>query len=82
LENFIKKDFKSENQFLYLDRWVSKDTFRAYVYNNKHDSKLANSYKDYQELLASGLWFPEKPDFITDKSSKKKLKRQSNDSNS
>jgi hypothetical protein len=47
------------DQVFYKDRWVDRKTFRAYVYNEK-DKKLANSYKEYETLIASGLWFSNK----------------------
>ena len=43
-------------QALYQGRWVNKDKFRAYVYNGE-TKKLANSYKEYADLIESGLWF-------------------------
>jgi hypothetical protein len=50
------KDIK-ELQFQYMGRWVSKEHFRAFVYNEKGDQKLAESYNDYQNLIASGIWY-------------------------
>lgn len=71
-----RKVTNPENQFLYLDRWVSKDSFRAFVYNQT-GSKLANSYLEYKELIESGLWFPEKVE-----KKRSKVRRKGNDSNS
>lgn len=51
-----KKNRPPEGQVLYLNRWVDKSSFRAFVYNDS-EQKLANSYNEFQELLASGLWF-------------------------
>jgi hypothetical protein len=51
-----------EGQFQYLGRWVDKEHFRAFVYNEKGEQKLANSYKDYESLTASGIWFASNPD--------------------
>jgi len=48
-------------QFEYLGRWVDKKTFRTFVYDKDDMQKLANSYDEYQSLLASGLWFAVKP---------------------
>ncbi|HMH10569.1 MAG TPA: hypothetical protein VK553_07650 [Candidatus Nitrosopolaris rasttigaisensis] len=50
-----------EGQFFYKDRWVNKEHFRAFVYSEK-DKRLAKSYKEFESLLASGLWFIEKPE--------------------
>lgn len=58
------KKFKDPHagQFQYLDRWVDKNTFRAFVYDKDSEQKLANSYKEFEELLATGLWFAKKPE--------------------
>lgn len=44
-----------DSQVLYLGRWVSRNHFKAFVYN-KEGQKLAHSYKDYCDLIGSGLW--------------------------
>jgi len=49
-------------QFQYLGRWVDKDSFRAYVYDKDGNEHLANSYKEFEELTSSGIWFASKPD--------------------
>jgi hypothetical protein len=51
-----------EGQVLYLDRWVDKASFRTFVYNEKGEQKLANSYVEFESLTASGIWFASKPD--------------------
>lgn len=48
-------------QFLYLDRWVDKETFRAFVYDKNCNEKLADSYQEFEELTTSGIWFASKP---------------------
>lgn len=48
-------------QFQYLGRWVDKKNFRAFVYNEKGDEKLADSYQEFESLTTSGLWFASKP---------------------
>lgn len=50
-------------QVEYLGRWVDRKHFRAFVYNQS-EQKLANSYDEYQELVASGLWFSTKEDAL------------------
>lgn len=45
-----------EPQVLYQGRWVDRSSFRVYVFNTE-GKKLANSYKDYTDLIESGLWF-------------------------
>ena len=47
---------KNKPQVFYNDKWVDKDHFRAFVYSTDKQ-KLANSYKEYEDLIASGLWF-------------------------
>jgi hypothetical protein len=67
-----------KDQVLYLGRWVEKATFRTFVYNDK-EQKLANSYHEFEELIASGLWFTEKPtDVLLVKEKKGKPKHESN----
>jgi len=46
-------------QVLYLNRWVSKDHFRVFVYNET-SQKLANTYDEYIKLIDSGEWFSSK----------------------
>ena len=43
-------------QVPYLDRWVDREHFSAFVYN-EHQQKLAKSYDEFKDLLATGLWF-------------------------
>lgn len=54
-----KKKLRNVNQtqFLYLNRWVDKEHFRAFVYDAKGDQKLAGSYDEFNKLIDSGLWF-------------------------
>lgn len=49
------------SQVMYLTRWVSRNNFRAFVYNET-EQKLANSYDEYTSLIESGLWFSQKED--------------------
>ncbi len=44
-----------ESQVLYLGRWVSREHFRAFVYN-ENGQYLAKSYDEYSKLISSGLW--------------------------
>lgn len=50
-----------DRQFEYLGRWVDKEGFRAFVYDQNGGQKLANSYGEYESLIAGGIWFPEVP---------------------
>lgn len=51
-----------EGQVFYMGRWVDKDHFRVFVYNDKGEQRLAESFTQYESLLASGLWFSAKPE--------------------
>ena len=47
-------------QFQYQGRWVDKEHFRAFVYNDKDEQKLADNYLEFDAMISSGLWFSEK----------------------
>ena len=51
---------RKEGQFQYKGRWVNKEHFRAFVYNSNGDQKLAGSYKEFHDLISSGIWFAER----------------------
>lgn len=59
--NQSKKHTKKVEQFLYLNRWVDKEGFRAFVYDIQGNQQLANSHKEFESLTSSGLWFATKP---------------------
>lgn len=71
----LKKNFH-EGQALYLGRWVDKSNFRAFVYSEKGEQKLANSYSEFESLTASGIWFAERPNASS------KIRKQKNGSDS
>ena len=48
-------------QVLYLDRWVNKCHFAAFVYNDNGEKRLAKTYDEFETLVASGLWKDRKP---------------------
>lgn len=50
-----------EGQFQYLGRWADKKNFRAFVYNEKGEQRLANSYDEFISLTTNGIWFESKP---------------------
>jgi len=56
-----KKSPKSDQAF-YLGQWVDKKTFRAFVYDNQGNEKLADSYAEFESLTTSGIWYASKPD--------------------
>lgn len=56
----MNQENKTERKQVYYNgRWVDKDHFRAFVYG-KDEIKLANSYKEYENLIATGTWFSSK----------------------
>lgn len=48
---------KKVMQVEYLGRWVPKEHFRVWMHGYDNTRKLANSYKEYIDLLATGEWF-------------------------
>jgi hypothetical protein len=59
---------------MYDGRVVPVEGFRVFVYGPDDTQKLANSWKEYQELIASGLWFSHKDKVVT---AKKEAPRES-----
>ena len=50
-----------DSQVLYLGRWVSREHFKAFVYNSG-GQKLMNNYQEFSEAISSGVWFAEEKD--------------------
>lgn len=50
---------KVKPQVFYNERWVDRDNFTAFVYKDA-EQRLAKTYKEYEELIATGLWFDTK----------------------
>lgn len=48
------------DQVLYNGIWVDRKYFRTFVYSID-DRKLAESYKEYEDLVSTGLWFNDPP---------------------
>jgi len=44
-------------QVVYNGRSIAKEGFRAFIYAANGVTKLINSWEDYEEHMASGLWF-------------------------
>jgi hypothetical protein len=44
----------------YMGKVVSKNNFRAYVYSPDGSQKLVESWDEYEECIASGVWFSTK----------------------
>ena len=78
-EGFMQEDKSNvKKQVMYLGRWVDREHFRAFVYKSGGDKKLANSYSEFESLLASGLWF-DSIDNIP-KEGKKEIRKSKNES--
>lgn len=45
---------------LYLGRVVPIKGFRTFIYGHNNTKKLVNSWEEYQEHIASGVWFSTK----------------------
>lgn len=66
------KTYDLTDQVEYMGKWVPRVHFRAFVYS-PHAEKLACSYEEYEELIASGSWFSTKEDALKFKAKKPKL---------
>lgn len=42
---------------LYQGRLVEKKEFRAFVYSREGNTKLAESWEDFLNLIATGIWY-------------------------
>ena len=42
---------------LYLGRMVPKAGFRTYIYGSGGLSTLVNSWQEFQDYIATGVWF-------------------------
>jgi len=71
-KNVIAIKNPHEGQFQYLGRWVNKEHFRAFVWNENGEQRLAESYKEFESLTASGVWFASKPVPVASKERKHK----------
>lgn len=47
---------------IYLGRIVKKENFRAFIYGPNGTSKLVESWDDFENAMASGLWFATRED--------------------
>lgn len=48
------------DRVMYFGREIPKAGFRAWVYGTNDAKMLANSWEQYEELVASGVWFSSK----------------------
>jgi hypothetical protein len=64
-------------QVEYLGRWVDKQNFRVFVYNEK-EQRLASSYEEFINLTSSGLWFESKEAALNAKNLEKKTQKSKN----
>ena len=72
-------------QVEYLGRWVSKEHFRAWVYNAT-GRKIANTWDEFARLIDSGEWFAsqeeiKKPEPVQEVKSKAAGRKPKNDAN-
>jgi hypothetical protein len=47
---------------VYQGRVIPKKGFRAWIYSLNSESKLVNSWDEYQTEISSGVWFSSKKD--------------------
>lgn len=62
----------------YLGKKVPVSSFRAFVYS-KDDQKLVNSWDEFQEAMASGVWFAEKKDISSEQPKPRKRANKKGD---
>jgi len=62
MDQSSKKAVNKTEDVMYLGRWVPKQGFRTFVYDKNGDQKLANTYSEYESMIATGLWFAVKPE--------------------
>lgn len=65
-----------DNQVEYMGRWIDKEHFRVFVYNEKGEQTLANNLQEYETLIASGLWYASRPNKDVDKVAPLKRKQK------
>jgi len=59
----------------YLGRAVDKNHFRTFIYSADGLQKLVESWKEYEDHMASGIWFSEKEELIVNCCVEEKPKR-------
>ncbi len=42
---------------VYEGRKVPRKNFRAFVYGTENKRKIVESYKDFEDAMATGIWF-------------------------
>jgi hypothetical protein len=57
---------------LYQGRVIPKEGFRAWIYSFDNNSKLVNSWEEYQTEMSSGIWFSTKDDVESKKAKQSK----------
>lgn len=68
----------NENYVEYLGRMIPESTFRAYVYS-KDSKKLVNSWAEFQEAMASGVWFAEPVNKKVEEKATRRIKQKASD---
>lgn len=51
------KEKKTRGRVFYNDRYIDPQNFRAYVYSPEGKRHLAESWAEFEDKMASGLWF-------------------------
>lgn len=57
---------------IYLGKIINTENFRAYIYNTEGSKKLIESWRDFENHMATGLWFPKKSEVLEMQKIKKK----------
>lgn len=60
---------------IYNGRRVVKENFRAYVYSVDNAKKLVNSWNEFEQAMASGIWFQTIKEIKEIEEAKTKIKR-------
>lgn len=55
-----------DDQVLYNGRWVKKEHFRTFIYNES-GQKLVNSWIEYESEIGTGEWFSRPEEVIQPK---------------
>ncbi len=61
---------------VYCGRLVSKENFRAFIYNTNSEKKLVESWNEFVAHMEIGLWFSTEEDAIAAKQSAVELEKE------
>jgi len=54
-------------QVNYLGRSIAKEGFRAFIYSANGQTKLVESWEQFENYMASGIWFASKEEIVEQK---------------